>query len=372
MKRLLPFLLIAVMIGLTPVGPVFDAYAQQKGGTATADDEAGVRAAIADLVRFEQDKDMVAFYDRMAPDARNLIPREVWLSWTTLAPRLVPTQAPAIVDVAFDTWTWPVNGQTYDNVAIVHLTQAGQLAEADAATSEDLTLHFIQEGTRWRLLPLFSPWVASAAVAAKGEKPTYKTHFKTAIYAAIDTFWAENFVSAGLAYEPPRNLVSVTRNGQVSAGCGTKSDIVDYGIYYCTLDETVYFSPEFRTVMISKVGENGWNDIIAHEWGHHIQDLLKIDQSAQPELDNGFYTIEIELQADCMAGMFMQDQFASGAIDQAALDDAIAITSAAGDSPDTKWDDSSAHGSGKQREASWQNGFDNGFGGCRLNLAAAA
>lgn len=367
MKRFLSLFLIALAIGFMPMVSVAETLANQRDTTSTAD-EAGVRATVADLVRFQQDEDMMAFYDRMAPDARNLIPRGVWLSWTRLSPRLIPTELPEIANVTFDSWTWPVNGRTYDDVAIVQLTQTGSLNGADA--SQEHVLHFVKEDNRRRLLPLFSPWVASGAVATDGDASTYASPFDTPIYAEIDTFWAKNFAEAGLTYEPPRDLVSVTLNAQVSAGCGTKSDIMDWGIYYCTLDQTVYFSPDFHDEIIAKAGENAWNDIIAHEWGHHIQDLLNIDQSAQPELDNGFYTIKIELQADCLAGVFMQDQFASGAIDQSEVDEASAITSAAGDSPGTKWDDTSAHGTGKQRETSWQNGFDNGFGGCRLDLNA--
>jgi len=377
MKSIRILFLLAFMIGLTPALSISGAYAQQTSGaaagaaTGTADDDAGVRATVGDLVRFEQDQDMIAFYDRMAPDARNLIPRDVWLSWTALSPRLIPTQSPEISDITFDSWVWPANGQTYD-VAIVNLVQTGSVAGTDTTTQQPQVLHFVKEDTRWRLLPLFSPWVAEAAVKADGQPFVYTSKFDEPVYAAIDAFWAQNFEVAGLRYQSPSELVSVTLNSQVSSGCGTKSDIVDYGIYYCTLDETVYFSPEFRSQVISAIGEEGWNDVIAHEWGHHIQDLLNVDQTAQPELGNGFYSIEIELQADCMAGMFMQNQFASGQVDQYGLDQAIAITNAAGDAPDTKWDDATAHGTGEQRESSWHNGFDRGFGGCRLNLAAAA
>ncbi len=377
MKSIRILFLLAFMIGLTPALSISGAYAQQTSGaaagaaTGTADDDAGVRATVGDLVRFEQDQDMIAFYDRMAPDARNLIPRDVWLSWTALSPRLIPTQSPEISDITFDSWVWPANGQTYD-VAIVNLVQTGSVAGTDTTTQQPQVLHFVKEDTRWRLLPLFSPWVAEAAVKADGQPFVYTSKFDEPVYAAIDAFWAQNFEVAGLRYQSPSELVSVTLNSQVSSGCGTKSDIVGYGIYYCTLDETVYFSPEFRSQVISAIGEEGWNDVIAHEWGHHIQDLLNVDQTAQPELGNGFYSIEIELQADCMAGMFMQNQFASGQVDQYGLDQAIAITNAAGDAPDTKWDDATAHGTGEQRESSWHNGFDRGFGGCRLNLAAAA
>lgn len=374
--RILILFLLAFMIGLTPALSISGAYAQAAPASSAADSaadaETDVRAAVGDLVRFEQDQDMIAFYDRMAPDARNLIPRDTWLSWTALSPRLIPTKSPEISDITFDTWVWPANGQTYDEVAIVNLIQTGSVAGTDTATEQSQVLHFVKKDNRWRLLPLFSPWVAEAAVKADNQPFVYTSTFDEPVYAAIDAFWAQNFEVAGLQYVSPSDLVSVALNTQVSSGCGTKSDITDYGIYYCTLDQSVYFSPEFRSQVVSAIGEEGWNDVVAHEWGHHIQDLLNVDQTAQPELGAGFYSIEIELQADCMAGMFMQNQFASGKIDQEGLDEAVAITNAAGDAPDTKWDDATAHGTGKQRETSWHNGFDSGFSGCRLKLAAAA
>ena len=362
MKRtLLSFLVMLLVFGAQPA----------TGGTilaAQTDADAQVRTAVADLDRFEQDGNMSAIYDRMAPDARNLIAREVWLAWTSLTPRLVPDAPAAIEEITFESWTWPVTGETFDNVAIVHLTQSGTV-DGQSVTREQV-LHFLDVEGQWRLLPLMSPWMAALAVDASNDPFAYTSPFDNAVYAAIDTFWAQNFAAAGLDYEPPRDVVSVTRNGQVSSGCGTKSDIDEYGIYYCTVDEAVYFSPEFEAQVTAVAGDYGWNNIIAHEWGHHIQDLLNLDYSSDPELDDGFYTIELELQADCLAGMFLQDQLARDAIGQPELDQALRITGAAGDAPDTTWDDPSAHGTGEQRQTSWQNGFDSGFAGCRLNLAA--
>ncbi|HWV34429.1 MAG TPA: hypothetical protein VNZ55_02280, partial [Thermomicrobiales bacterium] len=231
MKRtLLSFLVMLLVFGAQPA----------TGGTilaAQTDADAQVRTAVADLDRFEQDGNMSAIYDRMAPDARNLIAREVWLAWTSLTPRLVPDAPAAIEEITFESWTWPVTGETFDNVAIVHLTQSGTV-DGQSVTREQV-LHFLDVEGQWRLLPLMSPWMAALAVDASNDPFAYTSPFDNAVYAAIDTFWAQNFAAAGLDYEPPRDVVSVTRNGQVSSGCGTKSDIDEYGIYYCTVDEAV-------------------------------------------------------------------------------------------------------------------------------------
>jgi predicted metalloprotease len=87
-----------------------------------------------------------------------------------------------------------------------------------------------------------------------------------------------------------------------------------------------------------------------------------------PELEGGQYTIEHELQADCLAGMFGQDAWARGLIRSRDLNEAIDITGIAGDAAGTSWDDPSAHGSAEQREESFWIGYDDGFRGCHIRL----
>ena len=96
-------------------------------------------------------------------------------------------------------------------------------------------------------------------------------------------------------------------SGQVSTGCGPASS--DVGPFYCPVDKTAYFDTDFFQVLVDRFGSSGGpfaqEYVVAHEYGHHVQDLLGVlgrsQQGAQGALGNGVRT---ELQADCYAGIW--------------------------------------------------------------------
>lgn len=96
-------------------------------------------------------------------------------------------------------------------------------------------------------------------------------------------------------------------SGQVSTGCGPATSAV--GPFYCPLDQTAYFDTDFFQVLVDQFGSSGGplaqEYVVAHEYGHHVQNLQGIlgraQQGAQGALGNGVRT---ELQADCYAGVW--------------------------------------------------------------------
>lgn len=96
-------------------------------------------------------------------------------------------------------------------------------------------------------------------------------------------------------------------SGQVSTGCGPASSEV--GPFYCPVDKTAYFDTDFFQVLVTQFGSSGGpfaeEYVVAHEYGHHVQNLLgvlgKAQQGAQGAGGNGVRT---ELQADCYAGIW--------------------------------------------------------------------
>ncbi|MGN6484894.1 MAG: neutral zinc metallopeptidase [Thermomicrobiales bacterium] len=350
--------LLVTVLALGFFGPLSGTVAAAAATRQSTSDEQGVRTAISDLDRFAQAGNMSAYYDRLAPAFRNLVPRSAWLAWTAGNPDAIPASAEATGEISFGDWTWDATGDDLEDVAIV------------AAGTSDL--HFVNDGTRWRLIPDLDPETVNAEGNADGDF-SYTSPIDDPDYAKIDEFWARSFHDAGKddAYRAPGGVVDVTSNAQISAGCGTAKQIEDRGMYYCTIDETIYYSGEFRDLVIDNVGEWAWITGVAHEWGHHIQQLMGFDQSSDPELDQGYYTIELELQADCLSGMYSQDALARGEIGDKQIREADAIMEAIGDPTGTKWDDPDAHGTSEQRQASFTNGFDNGFLGCRVDLADA-
>jgi predicted metalloprotease len=96
-------------------------------------------------------------------------------------------------------------------------------------------------------------------------------------------------------------------SGQVDTGCGMATSAV--GPFYCPVDQTAYFDTDFFKVLVDQFGSSGGplaqEYVVAHEYGHHVQNLQGIlgraQQGAQGAGGNGVRT---ELQADCYAGIW--------------------------------------------------------------------
>jgi len=105
-------------------------------------------------------------------------------------------------------------------------------------------------------------------------------------------------------YTPPHTTLF---HGQVQTGCGPATS--DVGPFYCPVDKTAYFDTDFFQVLVDQFGSSGGplaqEYVVAHEYGHHVQDLQgtigRAQQGAQGAEGNGVRT---ELQADCYAGVW--------------------------------------------------------------------
>ncbi|QUR67191.1 KPN_02809 family neutral zinc metallopeptidase [Mycobacterium spongiae] len=96
-------------------------------------------------------------------------------------------------------------------------------------------------------------------------------------------------------------------SGQVSTGCGPASS--DVGPFYCPADQTAYFDTDFFQVLVEEFGSSGGpfaqEYVVAHEYGHHVQNLLGVLGRAQHGAQGAAGTgVRTELQADCYAGVW--------------------------------------------------------------------
>jgi predicted metalloprotease len=161
--------------------------------------------------------------------------------------------------------------------------------------------------------------------------------FAATILRFTEKVWDEEFRKAGHHYEPP-HMVLFSR--KVETGCGVAPSAV--GPFYCPADKTVYLDPTFFDELEHKLGgsqaEFSQAYVIAHEVGHHVQNLLgysKIVDQKRRTLSKGEYnpwSVRLELQADYLAGVWAyhgQQKF--NFIESGDIESAIKTANAIGD-----------------------------------------
>lgn len=132
--------------------------------------------------------------------------------------------------------------------------------------------------------------------------------FAATILKFTEVVWAEQFAKAGERYVPPHLVLF---SDQVQTACGLAPSAV--GPFYCPGDKTVYLDPTFFDELEEKLGgskaEFSQAYVIAHEIGHHVQNLLGysqiVDQKRRlPKAEFNQWSVRLELQADYLAGVW--------------------------------------------------------------------
>lgn len=121
---------------------------------------------------------------------------------------------------------------------------------------------------------------------------------------SLDAYWREALPAAGGSYERPWTTVF---DGQTDTGCGAATSAV--GPFYCPADSTMYFDAGFFDVLTDRFGSSGGplaqEYVVAHEFGHHVQNRLGVLGAAQQDPrgeESG--AVRVELMADCLAGVW--------------------------------------------------------------------
>ncbi len=184
--------------------------------------------------------------------------------------------------------------------------------------------------------------------------------FVSKVLASTEDVWSKIFNDMGQQYEKPR-LVLFT--GYTQSGCGTAQSAM--GPFYCPADHKVYIDLAFYQDMKTKLGAPGdfaQAYVVAHEVGHHVQNLLGIADQVQQarsqgsEAESNALSVRMELQADCFAGIWSTEADAQKHIlQQGDIDEALNAASQIGDDHLQKQSrgyavpDSFTHGSSAQR-----------------------
>ncbi|MEY2521658.1 MAG: uncharacterized protein QOJ66_223 [Ilumatobacteraceae bacterium] len=190
--------------------------------------------------------------------------------------------------------------------------------------------------------------------------------------ADVQSYWQANLPTFyGATYEPTK---TVFFTDSTDTGCGQASS--QTGPFYCPIDRLVYidlgFMQALEQQLVGTTNDLAEQYIVAHEYGHHIQNLVGINDQVQQAQQNdpgraNQYSVAMELQADCFAGMWVGDVAARGKLDSAAeLKEALDAAAGVGDDriqekTQGRIDKESwTHGSAEQRQTWFTRGYNSG------------
>lgn len=160
--------------------------------------------------------------------------------------------------------------------------------------------------------------------------------FASRILAGTEDVWTEIFRQNGRTYEPPKLVLF---SGAVQSGCGGATS--SSGPFYCSADRTVYIDLSFFMDMRRQIGADGdfaYAYVIAHEVGHHVQNLLGTLSQAHnqmarsSEAQSNQISVRLELQADFYAGIWgYYDNKMFGSLEDGDIQEALNAASKIGD-----------------------------------------
>ncbi|MEA2695188.1 MAG: uncharacterized protein QOJ16_4575 [Acidobacteriota bacterium] len=213
-------------------------------------------------------------------------------------------------------------------------------------------------------VPVPGPRVAGGAAAT--DRTTQLVSF---VLDDVQKTWTEEFAKMNRPYEHAKLVLFTDVTG---SGCGTAESAT--GPFYCPQDHKVYIDLGFYRELKDRFGAPGefaQAYVLAHEVGHHVQNLLGIDsqvrrlQSSRPSSRNEL-SVKLELQADCLAGVWAHATAQRGTVENGDIQSALGAAAAVGDdrlqkmATGTVRPESWTHGSSAEREKWFQTGFDSG------------
>jgi predicted metalloprotease len=214
--------------------------------------------------------------------------------------------------------------------------------------------------------------------AKKGAPTDEMGNMIAGILGEIDDRWSEIFQASGQSYTGPR--IVLFRNSTNGGRCGMAQSAM--GPFYCPPDKQIFLDTGFFREVETRFHGCSGNAckftaayIIAHEAGHHIQNLLgilprvtRLQQQAGSKAESNALQVKIELQADCLSGVWVnrEEKKRPGFLEAGDIDAALTTASAIGDDTLQRQatgrvvPDSFTHGSAAQRKQWFMTGYQQG------------
>jgi uncharacterized protein len=198
-------------------------------------------------------------------------------------------------------------------------------------------------------------------------QPQTMEQFLTAVTKDVDAYWTSVFEDNGLS-EPRVTYAWIPAGRAAASACGGET-MGDSAAAYCSADDTIYISEQFASDIYTgaldqalpgssqgygrTVGDFAVAYIVAHEYGHQIQDELGLFERYGGQVP----TAAFELQADCYAGTWANSADQADRLDDGDVQEALDAALAVGD---FNANDPRHHGTPEQRAEAWNAGFESG------------
>lgn len=216
-----------------------------------------------------------------------------------------------------------------------------------------------------------SPVVQQQSPAQAPPANDTMARFVSTVLADTEDVWTDIFRQGGSQYQDPKLVLF---RGAVGTACGTGQSAM--GPFYCPGDQKVYIDLSFYDQLKNQLGAPGdfaQAYVIAHEVGHHVQNLLgisgKVDQmrSRVSKVEYNKLSVKLELQADCFAGVWANHaQSARQILEQGDVEEAMNAAAKIGDDALQRAQtgqvvpDSFTHGTSAQRQRWFMSGLQSG------------
>jgi predicted metalloprotease len=224
------------------------------------------------------------------------------------------------------------------------------------------------------VLNVLSGGSASTSQQTPAQKPPVDdrmAQFVSTVLADTEDVWSQVFTQGGATYQPPKLVLF---RGATATACGQGQATM--GPFYCPADQKVYIDLGFYETLKNQLGAPGdfaQAYVIAHEVGHHVQNLLgittKMDQmrGRVNEKEYNVMSVRLELQADCFAGVWANHaQEARQLLEAGDVEEAMNAAARIGDDAlqgargGSVVPESFTHGTSAQRQRWFNNGLKNG------------
>ena len=216
--------------------------------------------------------------------------------------------------------------------------------------------------------PAGAPAAQTAPVSSSPEEEK-EVQFVSFVLDDVQNTWTQIFAQEGQTYQ--RAKLVLFREG-VRSGCGFAQ--TEMGPFYCPADQKVYIDLGFYKELRDRFGASGdfaEAYVIAHELGHHLQNQLgisgKVEKAQQQDPDQAkALSVRLELQADCLAGVWGHSTQQRSILEAGDVDEALNAAASVGDDRIQKQTtgrvnpESWTHGSAAERSRWFKAGFDSG------------